>query len=317
MCDSLQDVQKTLAKNEIHDSSVAEMQILNPPDPGTDIPDEWHDSLDMCFLNNFEEGEYVGYSINNTYIYAVIVEELPGHSGRCSRKYKIDIGEDEPVEVSHLDMHQFKRGKTVKPQGMTYTSSMELVVKDVSPSSQPSPSSLPTSLDEAKREIDKCLAEIWTLPEEERKKAIKRLYLRWHPDKNLDCQFLATEAVKYLQNRIDELSKGKGITVGPSYPNRTSNYRNFYPQWDQEAQRHRSGRERFHRFRGSHSYNFWTHNTNIPRPNRNEAKRWYKQARCDLDAAHNDTSGGSTEWCLFKVHQAVEKALIAAEYKRN
>ncbi|KAK5615093.1 hypothetical protein CRENBAI_005777 [Crenichthys baileyi] len=213
MCDDLQDVQQTLADNNIRDSVITKKTTLNPPDPGTDIPDEWHDSLDMCFLNNFEEGEYVGYSTNNTYIYAVIVEELPGHSGRCSWKYKIDIGEDEPVEVSHLDLHQFKRGKTVKPKGITYTSSMELVVKNVSPSSQPSPSSLPTSLDEAKREIDKCLAEIWTLPEEERKKAIQRLYLRWHPDKNLDCQFLATEACEYLLNRIAELSKGKGITA--------------------------------------------------------------------------------------------------------
>ncbi|KAM4732000.1 sacsin-like [Anableps anableps] len=317
MCDSLQDVQKTLAKNEIRDSSAAEIQIFNPPEPGTDIPDEWHDSLDMSFLNNFEEGEYVGYSTSDTYIYAVIVEELPGHSGRCSWKYKIDIGEDEPVEVSHLDLYQFKREKKVKTEGMTCTSFMEMVVKNVSPSSQPSPSPLPTSLNEAKREIDKCLAEIWMLPEEERRKAIKRLYLRWHPDKNPDCQVFASEAFQYLQHRIEELSKGRGITVCPSYPSRTSNFRDFYQHWDQEARRHRSGRERFFRSRGSRSYNFWTHNTNIPRPNKDEAKRWFKQARCDLDAAHKDTSGGSTEWCLFKVHQAVEKALIAAEYKHD
>ncbi|KAM4732001.1 sacsin-like [Anableps anableps] len=310
MCDDLQDVQQTLADNDIRDSVNTERKTLSPPEPGTDIPDEWHDSLDMSFLNNFEEGEYVGYSTSDTYIYAVIVEELPGHSGRCSWKYKIDIGEDEPVEVSHLDLYQFKREKKVKTEGMTCTSFMEMVVKNVSPSSQPSPSPLPTSLNEAKREIDKCLAEIWMLPEEERRKAIKRLHLRWHPDKNLDCRDLATEAYKYLQNRIEELSN-------PSNSRKTSNFRDFYQHWDQEARRHRSGRERFFRSRGSRSYNFWTHNTNIPRPNKDEAKRWFKQARCDLDAAHKDTSGGSTEWCLFKVHQAVEKALIAAEYKHD
>ncbi|KAL2081508.1 hypothetical protein ACEWY4_023361 [Coilia grayii] len=47
-----------------------------------------------------------------------------------------------------------------------------------------------------------------------------------------------------------------------------------------------------------------------------DAKRWYLQAQCDLNAARHDTGGGSTEWCLFKIHQAVEKALIAAEYRR-
>ncbi|XP_043987905.1 sacsin [Gambusia affinis] len=310
MCDSLQDVKQTLADNDIRDSVNIERKTLSPPDPGTNIPDEWHDSLDMSFLNNFEEGEYVGYSTNNMYIYAVIVKELPGCSGRCSWKYKIDIGGDEPVEVSHLDLYQFKREKKIKTNGVNCTSSMELVVKNVSPSSQPPQSSLPTSLGEAKREIDKCLAEIWNLPEEERRKAIKRLYLKWHPDKNLDCQDLATEACKYLQNRIKELSN-------PSNSSNSSNFKDFYQQWDQEARHHRSGRERFFRSTGSRFYNFWNQYTNIPRPNKEEAQRWCKQARCDLDAAHKDTSGGSTEWCLFKVHQAVEKALIAAEYKHD
>lgn len=318
MCDDLKDVQQTLAKNQIRDSAETENIFLNQ-DPGTDVPDEWYDSLDMSFLNNFEEGEYVGYSINDKYIYAVIVEELPEHAGRYTKRYKIDIGEDEPIEVGHLDLYQFKRDKKLKVHETTDTSSMELVKHDgaASPSSHSSTSSLPTSLDEAKREIDKCLNEIWGLPEEERRKGIKRLYLRWHPDKNPDCLPLATESFKYLQNRIDELSKGKTLTAttNSSYSSRSSGYRNFYQQWDQEARHHRSGRERF--FRSYHSYNFWSHNTNIPKPNKKEAQRWFKQARCDLDAAQVDTSGKSTEWCFFKVHQAVEKALFAAEYKRN
>ncbi|MBN3288917.1 SACS protein, partial [Polyodon spathula] len=43
----------------------------------------------------------------------------------------------------------------------------------------------------------------------------------------------------------------------------------------------------------------------------------YKVSSCDLVAASNDTRHRATEWVLFKVHQAVEKALIDAEYKRN
>lgn len=175
-------------------------------------------------------------------------------------------------------------------------------------------SSLPASLEEAKREIDKCLAEIQDLPEEEKQKAIRRLYLRWHPDKNPDCQSLATEAFKYLMNRLEGRS-GNGSTEDTSHPRRSWNFRDFYPQWDREARYHRNGRERF--YRGYRGYNFWSYNSNVPRPNRQEAQRWCRQARCDLNAAYKDIGGKSTEWCLFKVHQAVEKSLIAAMYKRH
>ncbi|CAJ1079215.1 sacsin isoform X2 [Xyrichtys novacula] len=333
LCDTMRDVQKTLAKNGIHDSAKTKSALLDPPRPGTFIPDKWHDSLDQNILNNFEEGEYVGYSTGDRYIYAVIVEELPGHSGQYSRRYRIDIGEDVPVEVSCLDLFQFKRPTKPESKGTTSTpagaSCMELEPlagavphSNQSASKPSSSSSLPTSLDEAKEDIDRCLEEIWTLPEEEKQKAIKRLYLRWHPDKNPDCQLLATEAFKYLMNRLTEPTKGKGTqkTGGSSYPRSSSNFRysdfsGFYQQWNQEARRHRDGRENFSR--RNRSYNFWTHNENVPRPNKEEAKRWCKQARCDLDAAQKDVGGGSTEWCLFKVHQAVEKSLTAAEYKRH
>ncbi|XP_041857853.1 sacsin-like [Melanotaenia boesemani] len=318
MCDDLEDVLKTLAENEIRDTAETECLILSPPAPGRDIPVEWHDSLDMSFLNNFEEGEYVGYSTNNKYIYAIVVEELPGSCGRYSWRYNIEIGEDELVQVSHLDLYQFKREKKLKQEGETFAYSMDLMLLAGSPphSSKPSKSSLPASFNEVKKEIDKCLSEIWSLPEEERQKGIKRLYLRWHPDKNPDCQSFATEAFKYLLNHINELTKGKNVR--PSHSSHSSRYydfSDFFHQWNQEAMYHRSNRERFSR--GYRSYNFWSYNTNVPRPNKEEAQRWYKQARCDLDAAQKDTDGGSTEWCLFKVHQAVEKALIAAEYKRN
>ncbi|KAL6100689.1 uncharacterized protein ACO6RY_07778 [Pungitius sinensis] len=327
-CGTRQDVQKCLAKNGILDSAEAE-SVLNPPAPGSEIPEEWVDSLDMSMLNNFEEGEYVGYYTNDKYVYAVVVEELSGQCGLYTQRYKIEIGEDEPIEVSCLDIYQFKRPKKAEPGGRTCTSAeascMDLVplAGAVPHSSKPSAASSsstrssPASVDEAKREIDKCLNDIWPLPQEERLKAIKRLWLRWHPDKNPDCPFLATEAFKYLNNRIEELKSGKskGKTAGSSHASGSSNFSHFYGQWEQEARRHRNNRERFSR--SNNSYNFWTHNENVPRPNKGEAHRWCRQARCDLNAAHNDIGGASTEWCLFKIHQVVEKALIAAHYKRD
>ncbi|XP_074744168.1 sacsin-like isoform X1 [Strix uralensis] len=43
-----------------------------------------------------------------------------------------------------------------------------------------------------------------------------------------------------------------------------------------------------------------------------EAQRWLQQAKSDLQAAHNDIRHCCPNWVLFKVHQALEKALVAA-----
>ncbi|KAM8856973.1 sacsin [Synchiropus picturatus] len=330
VCESPEDVEKTLAKHEIHHS--AESDRPSTAAPGMEIPEEWLDSLDMNVLNNYEEGEYVGYYTNDKYVYAVVLEEIPGSTGLYSRRFIIDLGDDEPKEVSCLDIYQIKCGQNLNVEEMASgSSSMEMQLVDGAvphappPNPQrPPPRSSPTSLEEAKEEIDECLAEIWTLPEEERHKAIKRLYLRWHPDKNPDCQQLATEAFKYLQNRIEELRQGRNSTShrssGFSASSRSHfnftgfNFRDFYGTWDQEARHHRTHRENFSR--RNRSYNFWSHHGNVPRADRAEARRWIRQARCDLNAAYHDL-GKSTEWCLFKIHQAVEKALIAAEFRRN
>ena len=42
-------------------------------------------------------------------------------------------------------------------------------------------------LQEILRQLCQELREIWRLPEEERRRAMKRLYLKWHPDKSLLC----------------------------------------------------------------------------------------------------------------------------------
>lgn len=319
-CDTLEEVRKALAENGIRDSGEVEGFHFDLPAPGADIPEEWHDSLDMDFLNIFEEGEYVGYSTNDKYIYAVIVEELPGSTSPHLRRFKVDIGEAEPVVVSCLDLYQIKRQK--KPKASESSCKDLVLLNGAAPHSPRSSATngsssrpLPGSVEEAKREIDKCLEEIWNLPEEERQKAIKRMFLRWHPDKNPDCESLATEAFKYLQNRIEEMHKGNGKRAGSSSHGGGWDFSDFFRQWHEEARKHRRGRERFSR--AYRSYNFYSYNRDVPRPNREEAQRWCRQARCDLTAAHRDTGSGSTEWCLFKVHQAVEKALVAAAYRKH
>ncbi|XP_041939470.1 sacsin-like [Alosa sapidissima] len=325
LCDTQEEVEKTLEKYGIRNSAIK--VGLHHPDPGSLIPEEWYDVLDMNFMNNYERGEYVGFkktSEDEHYYHAVIVERLAAlhETGQYCCRYKIEIGKDEFVEVSSLDLYQFKREKT--------SASKQSVCRTIQLVDGPVPSpeeDFPETFEEIKREIDKCLTEIRTLSKDEQAKAIRRLYLRWHPDKNPGQEKLANEAFRYLKNKIREFEANetvsKSTTRNFSRQNETAqshfpwNFENFYPQWNTEATRHRQGRERSHHNSTRPQSDFWAFQQEMPRSDKVEAKRWYLQAQCDLNAAHNDTGGVTTEWCLFKVHQAVEKALIAVEYRRS
>ncbi|XP_066542092.1 sacsin [Hoplias malabaricus] len=337
LCDDMDDIARLLEQNGIHDSLGEEEGFGVRPKPGSPIPEEWHDFLDMNPLNSFENGEYVGFrsdELNSEYIFAIIVECLDGLSGvnrPHPARYKIQIGDDEFIEVSSLDLYQFKRESKTSPVTKSSSSTFQNVFNDsnntcmdleVVAEAGPSPTRpIPKTLEEVKREIDQSLEEIWKMSQEDRCKAIRRLYLRWHPDKNMNNQYLANEAFKYLKNKIEQLERGR-TTSSSGW----SNFSESYSKWNNEARSHRSGRERFNQNNFNFgNFNFRPQYTNsssqqrqAPTPNREEAKRWYKQAQWDLQAAQSETEPeGSPEWCLFKVHQAVEKALIATEYRRS
>ncbi|XP_026768484.3 sacsin-like [Pangasianodon hypophthalmus] len=340
LCENMEDVERALEQHGVRNTLSNEEGLGFRPSPGTPIPEEWHDSLDMDPLNSFEKGEYVGFSkdeLGNEYVFAIVVECLDEHPGQTKRnpsRYRIQIGNEKIIEVSSLDLYQFKREKRSAPVGnVTCTDTDILHVLSQSepsrsvpshsgpPRSVPSPKRpLPQTLEEVKTEIDQSLEQIWKMSDEDKSKAIRRLYLRWHPDKNPDHIELANEAFKYLKNRIEELQQGKTKHNTSTQPNTThwANFRDFYDRWNYEAGNHKRGRERFYQNNFRRQYNFWSHFKETPRPNREEAKRWYRQAQCDLLAAQSDIGyNASREWCLFKVHQAVEKALIATEFRRN
>ncbi|KAF7709114.1 sacsin-like [Silurus meridionalis] len=338
LCENMEDVERALEQHGVRNTVSDEKGLGFRPNPGTPIQEEWHDSLDMDPLNSFEKGEYVGFckdELENEYVFAIVVECLDKHSGDTRQnpsRYRIQIGDEKFIDVSSLDLYQFKREKRSAPDGnATCTDIFELLSQTKPSESKPSQSkssqfepfpkkSLPQTLEEAKIEIDQSLEQIWKMSDEDKSKAIRRLYLRWHPDKNPDNMELSTEAFKYLMNRIDELQQGKSKRNTSTQSNTTHsyNFRDFYEKWNYEAKSHKRGRERFYQNNFRQQYNFWSHFHETPKPNKEEAKRWYKQAECDLNAAQNDTGCNVyPEWCLFKVHQAVEKALIATEFRRN
>ncbi|XP_018425945.1 PREDICTED: sacsin-like [Nanorana parkeri] len=285
------------------------------PKPGESIPCEWHDCLDMSVQNAFMVGDYVGYMVpgeDEAYLYARIVEELDADVfGTCELpRYRIDIGQEEMIDVSVLDLYHFKR--------LSGNNSKALVPLNNPPTQEYSDKWFESSADKIKAEIDLQLSTIWQLPQDQKIKAIRRLYLKYHPDKNIGQEVLSTEIFKYLQQKVKELESG-GRTGNHATANNHSGHSSFHGgfsgcwgKWDREASHHRQNRERFSRSTRC-DYNFWGYHTGTQRPKPQEAERWMRQAECDLKATEND-AGRCTEWVFYKVHQAVEKALFAAQY---
>ncbi|XP_054849088.1 sacsin-like [Eublepharis macularius] len=311
------------------------------PDPGEEIPEEWHDSLDMSILHSFMPEDYVGYldpSLQGEhYVYAVVLEDLgPRQSGVGQvHMYHVDVGGGQHLEVSAHDLYHFKRSKPA-------SDTSKAVVSVPSSSDGAAAAGLSGGdwyqqpLSEVKKKVDACLAEIWGLSKEERKKAIRRLYLCYHPDKNLGQEVLANKIFKYLKEKIEEMeNKGKLQGCGgqpkssSSFNSSSCNFSKYWNEWDGQAHRHQERRQEFTRQRqsgrggGNFTYNFWSFHASGTKgyrskgPGMEEARRWLQQAECDLRAAANDVANASTEWLLYKTYRAVEKAFTAVEYKQG
>ena len=64
---------------------------------------------------------------------------------------------------------------------------------------------IPQSYEEAIEEIRKVLRSVSGLDEGSKKKVIRRLYLKWHPDKHGKCnQQFATKVFQLLLNEIEK-----------------------------------------------------------------------------------------------------------------
>ncbi|XP_034266196.1 LOW QUALITY PROTEIN: sacsin [Pantherophis guttatus] len=349
-----------------YDSS--EPSKLELPMPGTPIPSEIHYTLLMDPMNVFYPGEYVGYlvdaeggdiygSYHPTYTYAIIVQEVvredAENSSFLGKIYQIDIGYSEYKIVSSLDLYKFSR-----PDESSQS-------KDSAPSTPTSPTEFPAhgprtipplfpgreshkssssskhhspkkgkanSLPEILREVTSVIEQAWKLPESERKKIIRRLYLKWHPDKNAENLDLANEVFKHLQNEINRLEKQAFIDQNADRASRRTfsssasrfqsdkfSFQRFYTSWNQEATSHKSerqhSREKSHSSTGpSYSQRFFVPPTFKSVGNPVEARRWLRQARANFSAARNDLHKNANEWVCFKCYLSTKLALIAADY---
>ena len=287
------------------DSYVPRTEVDIFPKLGTFIPLIDHHLLNDAF-EEFEPGEYIGFELEDptlnreegvpTYIYARVVREVSEKSfPLLTKRYKIDIGGGQELEVDVADLYKFHRLSTLSSAIVVFER------QERSPPERPRSRNLQEVLDE----ISKLLEVAWKLPEEKRRKIVKRLYLQRHPDKNVGDEEFCTEVCKHIQSETSRLKRGepRGSQQSPdvgSSRRQRGFYDDFFHSWEARAREHSAQREGY-RYKQKFPRNF----AKAKNPQPGEARRWLRQARADIAATENDIvyQRPSYEWACFKCHQ--------------
>ena len=321
----------------------ANISVNRDPVLGDSIPKRFHHTLIQDIFYFFYPEEWVGYeNENGTIVYVQILDEVDQEENATVeeplqlmmiRKYIITIGMNATnVEVSALQLYKFIYNQSIEQS----SSSGDVDMYDGSSTSEPTAGFLFTNIIKARKLVKKktdkktirtAVKVAWTLPEQERNKAIKRLYLQYHPDKNpdnpnatIDFQYLLQEIERMEQGMSEDEADGKGMTSNHSRTS-SSGYHGQFNQWNQTASSHRYYRSRDNETSPEdRTPGAW----NIPRshPNLDEAKRWIGQAEYDYSALCVLTDASKTKSkvaaaACFMCHEVAEKSLKAGMYAKH
>ena len=277
------------------------------PQPGNFIPIEDHHLLNEAF-EEFSQGEYVGLELEDpsfeqkdgdaTFIYAIITGEVEGQKDATlyTKLYLVKVDRvREPQQKESADLYKFHRIQSIEAyQERTYFS------------------------DEQKSTILAHITEMventFRLPEQRRRKIIKRLYLQWHPEKSRKDEAFCHQVLQHLKNEVARLKQVELQRTGSeSESSQETPYEAFFDLWRARAQRHHASRQSYReRYEASGGASMLQRRkSGIPpsfsnkNPQPGEASRWLRQAEADLRAAGKDLATGnpSFEWACFKSHQ--------------
>ena len=293
---------------------------------GQPIPEEWHYMLDQNIEHIFHPQEIVGCEVGEgSFIFAQVLYALPQDDDDDEMhplltRYVISMEVKEKT-VTALDIFKFVRRRRGNLAIASVDEPEEQEVEEFSDAA------------EAKRHLCRQLRQIWKMNEGDRNRALRRLYLRWHPDKNLDNVELTTEVFTFLMRQIDRLEQSLELEeeedeedyIVETSPSR----REYYRAWDKMASAHSSNRTRhseyFRRYGGasmgatSCHMGEYTNIWSTPTPNITEGKRWVKQAEYDLmavEALYDKalTNNKLSSHICFMAHEVAEKALKGGMY---
>ena len=294
------------------------------------------DILENDINHIFHPEEWVGFlNDQGNFIYAIVCYLVPQEVfNPLQRKYVIMIDEsDERKEVSTLDLYKLTKVNSVYSLEEGETCQELIFSDDNSASATLERATDSTSVLDLKKAIIQDLKMIWELKNiDERRKAIKRLWKQYHPDKNLDKNQIYDEAFKFLKRQIERLEQGKPLedpdalseSSSPStmsssrHSNYYSNYWGpFFEEWEDMRSQRRANytRERAQK-RDGRGFMY-----DIPQPKSDptEARHWITQAESDLEAMlllSQQIHYRKRVQCqvLFLAHEVCEKALKAGKY---
>ena len=295
---------------------------------GEEIPLCYHHQLDQDIHNVYKPMEYVGYEIKEgEIIMAQIVHLIDSEAdGKPYRTYRIYTKADDLCGkiVNIFELYKFLVGhRKVKVSPVVQDDNAALVPYDAENILMNLQTSLlEDDLVEIKKAICKELKEIWLLESGLRRKALRRLYLKWHPDKNLDNPVKAEKVFTFLKKQIENLEANKPLddpTSDFQQPKTFSSSRNFYyDSWNRTAAKHRQTYYANEQGCSSSSSYQFPFDSFVNKTDPKEGKRWVQQAEVDykvLIAINNKarTISGYGHVC-FMAHQVAEKALKGAVY---
>ena len=328
--------------------SFNEMDItLREPALGDNVPELLIERLDMSNLNIFYPHEWVAYQPpgeEETYIFAQVSHPTSLRNAAdqpmppAEIEYVIFTSEDDKElrKVKAIYLYKIMRGETAPDDALppALSESRELVPFEGEKDAEPPPApKRPITVEQGKEEVRRELEAIRHLSGDECKRAICRLYLKWYPDKNLKNPERAEEVFKFLQDELDRLERGDGVTVennsGPYQSWRSSAHTwNFHAYWhrtyQQQARRNRSRRRGGGGgggggggFGGSGFGSSFFNEQSTPSKNEDEAKSWVRQAVADHKALQVLLQEAQHDTCLLchvclMARKVAEKALKGA-----
>ena len=309
-------------------------QDMVPNDPvlGEIIPECWHHRLDQSLTNYYMPMEWVGYEDKDgRIVYAQILHigDITASSEEnlqefLQQKYTVTTGGDAQIETTVLKLFKFIYHLKEPVEHFSLVEIEEDINAEANTHSYQATD---------KKVIRDAVKAAWSLPEDDKKRAIKRLYLQYHPDKNPDNPY-ATANFQLLQEEIarmqggvseekfdtDQIFRDSGSGFNTSDLS-SSEWSGYFHQWDRTASSHQRNRRR-DSARQSASREMPS-SWNIPKPKKenSEAKRWIKQAEYDHAAlsgleALSQTDKKVCAATCFMSHEVAEKALKAGMYAK-
>ncbi|XP_019850325.1 PREDICTED: sacsin-like [Amphimedon queenslandica] len=319
------------------------------PEPGQSMTMHWKSFLDHNVNHIFRPQEWVGYERrDDDFIWAIILHEVQQEdvNNHFLRKFVIQIDNkdeihEETVSISCL-YKLVRREAPVSPNH--HQERVPLPHSGIhQDTSEAKAETKDNEVYRLKKEVCEQLRLLWSLPDAERRRGVRRLYLLYHPDKAEPSKVSIYEEVfKFLKCQLNRLENNlplldRDVTQYYSHHTGTSfrsQWESNFNQWDKSARNRRYGHSgrgggggeggssfggnNFSRSQQSHttqdSGSFFSFQ---PQVDMIEAKRWMRQAKSDLQAMNDLFSSSKEEvssQVIFMAHQVMEKALKAGMY---